>query len=296
VDDQFMGVPLGLVAISWLRQFKLILQENLPQMPNNVGLEGLGFVKDLYRRIDQISPLDFRVAARFTGQEALFVHQAIPEAVSNIKQMPETYTSFPDGLRVYGITPGRSPRIIRELVLDADYLRSFGELLVPESIWRALTRLNVWIEPALVAEWIRIMKDYLIGQRREIDEQALYRATRWADPERDVRVARDLAVELLRHSAIPQLGFVRVSVQRMAGRLSVSEAANVLAGMIDSLGRSHEFLADNVDCTKWPAWCRSATRTTDAHLLSLAGFNQAKLATLDAGIPGAFLLPFFERP
>ena len=57
-----------------------------------------------------------------------------------------------------------------------------------------------------------------------------------------------------------------------------------------------EFLANNVDCTKWPAWCRSATRTTDAHLLSLADVHRAKLATLDAGIPGAFLLPFFERP
>jgi predicted nucleic acid-binding protein len=93
-------------------------------------------------------------------------------------------------------------------------------------------------------------------------------------------------------SAIPQLGFVRVSVQRLPGRLSVSDAAKVLAGMIDSLGGSHEFLADNVDCTKWPAWCRSASRTTDAHLLSLPGVHRAKLATLDAGIPGAFLLPF----
>jgi SAM-dependent methyltransferase len=127
VNDQVVGVPLGLVAIFWLRQFKLVLQEKLPQMPNNVGIEGLGFVKDAYRRINHISPLDFRVAARFTGQEALFVHQAIRDAVANIKQMPATYTSFPDGLRVYGITPGRSPRVVRELVLDADYLRSFGE-------------------------------------------------------------------------------------------------------------------------------------------------------------------------
>ena len=42
----------------------------------------------------------------------------------------------------------------------------------------------------------------------------------------------------------------------MAGRLSVSEAAITLAGMIDSLGRSHEFLADDVDCTKWCASSR----------------------------------------
>lgn len=92
-------------------------------------------------------------------------------------------------------------------------------------------------------------------------------------------------------SAIPQLGFVRVSVQRLPGSVIVSEAAKVFAGMINSLGRSHQFLADNVDSTKWPDWCESASRTTDAHLLSLADAHQAKLATLDAGIPGAFLLP-----
>ena len=65
--------------------------------------------------------------------------------------MPAKHTSFPNGPRVYGITSGHRVRLARELVLDSDYLKSFGELLVSEPIWRALTRFNVWIEPALVA-------------------------------------------------------------------------------------------------------------------------------------------------
>jgi predicted nucleic acid-binding protein len=92
-------------------------------------------------------------------------------------------------------------------------------------------------------------------------------------------------------SGIPQLGFVRVSVQRAAGRLTVSEAARVLSSMLDALGQNHRFVADNIESIEWPDWCRSASRTTDAHLLSLASANQAELATLDNGIPGAFLLP-----
>ncbi|MBV8813038.1 MAG: PIN domain-containing protein [Verrucomicrobia bacterium] len=92
-------------------------------------------------------------------------------------------------------------------------------------------------------------------------------------------------------SAIPQLGFVRVSVQRTAGRLAPSEAAEVLAGMIDSLGTVHAFLTDTIQSTTWPSWCQSAGRSTDAHLLSLANAHKAKLATLDTGIPHAFLLP-----
>jgi hypothetical protein len=65
-----VAVPLRLVAVFWLRWFKPVLQAGLPQMPTNRGLCGLGFVNEAYRRITDISHLDFRVAARFTGQNA----------------------------------------------------------------------------------------------------------------------------------------------------------------------------------------------------------------------------------
>jgi hypothetical protein len=69
-------------------------------MPNNVGLDGFGFVKDAYQRITHLSHLDFRVAARFTGQDALPVHQAIRDAVSNIKvKTPSPETVF-DGMEL----------------------------------------------------------------------------------------------------------------------------------------------------------------------------------------------------
>jgi SAM-dependent methyltransferase len=202
VNDESVAVPLGLVAVFWLRQFKPVLQAGLPQMPGNTGLDGLGFVKDAFRSLNNISHLDFRVAARFTGNDAALVHQAIRDAVSNIRVMPVTHTSFPNGLRVYGVTPGRSPRLARELVLDPEYLRSYGELLVPEPIWRALTRFNVWVEPALVAEWIRIMKEYATGQGRQISDETFVRSTLWTDPERDVRIARSLALELLKRDQL----------------------------------------------------------------------------------------------
>jgi SAM-dependent methyltransferase len=79
-NEESIAVPLGLVALFWLRQFKPVLQAGLPQMPTNRGLDGLGFVKEAYRRITGISHLDFRVAARFTGQNASFLHQAITDA------------------------------------------------------------------------------------------------------------------------------------------------------------------------------------------------------------------------
>lgn len=90
-------------------------------------------------------------------------------------------------------------------------------------------------------------------------------------------------------SAIPEMGFVRVSVQRSIGRISVQQAAEVLEGMLKSLGQLHQFLPDDLGATEWPDWCGSAARTTDAHLLLLAQRHGLELATLDAGIPGAML-------
>jgi uncharacterized protein len=96
---------------------------------------------------------------------------------------------------------------------------------------------------------------------------------------------------LLLTSPIPELGFIRVSVQRTAGRVSVQEAGKTLSGMIRSLRSRHLFLPDNRAALEFPNWCRHASRTTDAHLLQLAELHGAQLATLDAGIPGAFVLP-----
>jgi predicted nucleic acid-binding protein len=91
-----------------------------------------------------------------------------------------------------------------------------------------------------------------------------------------IAAARKQKTAELLTSAIPELGFVRVSVQRTEGRVTVEEASRTLAGMLDSLGACHVFLP---------------SQTTDAHLLGLAEAHRARLATLDAGIPGAFLVP-----
>ncbi|MCC7374780.1 MAG: PIN domain-containing protein [Verrucomicrobiales bacterium] len=119
----------------------------------------------------------------------------------------------------------------------------------------------------------------------------------WADHAEHARAAAWIAQAkgrrgtLLLTSAIPQLGFVRVSVQRTGGQVTPADAGTTLAGMLTSLGSAHQFLPDDQLATGWPEWCRSASQTTDAHLLALAKAHQAELATLDTGIPSAFVVP-----
>lgn len=111
------------------------------------------------------------------------------------------------------------------------------------------------------------------------------RTVRWIAATRKRKATRLLT------SAIPELGFVRVSVQRAGGRVTVQEAGRTLTGMLRTLGARHRFLADDRPGDDLPEWCRGASRTTDAHLLRLAEARGARLATLDTGIPGAFLVP-----
>lgn len=65
-----------------------------------------------------------------------------------------------------------------------------------------------------------------LGWSDHIDHE---RAAVWVATCRKGRKARLLT------SAIPELGFVRVSVQRTAGRVSVAEASETLKGMLETL-------------------------------------------------------------
>jgi predicted nucleic acid-binding protein len=122
----------------------------------------------------------------------------------------------------------------------------------------------------------------------------------WADHAEHLRAAswirsvKRRGPDRLLTSAIPELGFVRVAVQRGGGRIRPDAAAATLESMVRSLGAKHRFLADDLSSTlPLPSWCESASGSTDAHLQALAARNGAVLATLDGGIPGAFLIPPF---
>ena len=119
----------------------------------------------------------------------------------------------------------------------------------------------------------------------------------WADHEDHLRAAKWIAAEIassanhILTSPIPELGFVRVSVQRGRGLVTPEQASTTLETMVRVLGPIYEFLPDDESARAWPPWCQGAARTTDAHLLALAGSHQVELATLDTGIPGAYLIP-----
>lgn len=199
--EDHVAVPMGLVALTWIRLYKPLLRADLPQAPLNRGCDRLGFARDAFRRLDAVSHHDLRVGMRFSGDVAAALHQAIKDAASTIVRMPVRYMTYPSGpkrpiLPVHGpVTKvGAAPPHVR---LDEEYLTAFGSMRVPAHLWAAVQRFSAWIEPALITEWIRLTKSYAERQRRRLDDAVLAAALTWSEPTRDVSVARAQAERLL---------------------------------------------------------------------------------------------------
>lgn len=198
-DDDHVGIPMGLVALTWIRLYKPLLAEDLPQNPSNRGSGRLGFAKAAFRRLEAVSHHDLRVGMQFTRDSGIALHQAIKDVVRTIVRMPARYMTYPNGTRpilpVHGaVTTLRAPSGVR---LDEPYLASFGTMRVPAHLWVAIQRFSAWIEPAIVAEWKRVTRAYAERQGRALNDIRLSAAMTWSDPIRDVRVPRERAEELL---------------------------------------------------------------------------------------------------
>ncbi len=89
-----MRLPLGLVALIWLRLYMPLVAADLPQTPGNRrGSEGLGFAGPGWKALvaGAASQRDLRVGAVFGGTAATAVHAALREAVVHVCGMPAQY-------------------------------------------------------------------------------------------------------------------------------------------------------------------------------------------------------------
>lgn len=90
--------------------------------------------------------------------------------------------------------------------------------------------------------------------------------------------------------AITELGFVRVAVQTGL-QLDVGSARKALEQLKKSSPVPFELLGDELGVDRLPAFARTPAKLTDGHLVELVRHHRAQLVTLDAGIPGALLVP-----
>lgn len=84
--------------------------------------------------------------------------------------------------------------------------------------------------------------------------------------------------------AISELGFLRISANAYRVPLDMS-----LAALDDLKIKGCGYIAD-CPPPKLFKWTRTGAQTTDAYLLQLAHRHKLRLATFDAGIPGAHFI------
>jgi len=195
-------VPLGLVALFWMRMYKPLIENALPQMPVSRFGVGPGFVTDSFLALRPVTAVELRTGSVFSGQTAKHLHRSLSEISQVIRNMPANYLRWPASDKpIFEVTRRRMAATPAQLQIDEAFLWSLGDFRIPLEIWQALTHYNVWIEPVLVSEWVRLIESYCNDGRPDIRTLA-FSLLAWVDPARDTSFAR-AAVDRIRAAGKP---------------------------------------------------------------------------------------------
>jgi SAM-dependent methyltransferase len=195
--ERHVELPLGLVALYWLRMFKPLIANDIPQRPGHA----MGFVTDAFLALNPLAASELRPGAVFTGHFGEALRRALGHAAKLIATMPATHLTFADNAPVFPTEYGRMPPGASSITLTQEFLWQYGTTQVPPTVWQALRRMAAWIEPMLVAEWIRLTKLYAERLGKRVTADQIMAALRWIDPERDTDFVRDLALRRLASGA-----------------------------------------------------------------------------------------------
>jgi SAM-dependent methyltransferase len=185
-------LPLGLVALYWLRAYKsLLLDAKIHQLPKGNGKPG--FAKDPFQKLHDVSPFDLKSGHHFQGEIAHSMYAAMKDIRDIIIKMPAHYTTYPGTDRpVFECKKYRmSAKRGSLLSLDQDFLASFGTFSIPKNLWDAMSQYACWIEPAIIGHWCQLMQDYDKKAGRNHPLEFYLNHLTWIDPERDTLAVRE---------------------------------------------------------------------------------------------------------
>lgn len=191
-----VSLPMGLIALYWLKLYKPLLDTFHMQQG---GGGRLGFVKSNgWETLTRYSANDFYIGRFiFDNDEAKSLYRTLKDISSTIKNMPAKYITLPGTTNgVFHVDLQRTSAPKSSLVLDYEFLKSMGTFHVPRSMWDVLTNYSVWIEPALVNEWVTLMEGYNRNHPNAYTKIDYLNALRWETPERSTVKVRDRVTAL----------------------------------------------------------------------------------------------------
>ncbi|WP_022941250.1 class I SAM-dependent methyltransferase [Psychromonas hadalis] len=192
-EDNRVILPVGLVALYWAHQYKdLIDKHQLFQSPNkNINM---GFMKaNGWHQLTQLQASDYRIGNLFSGDNAKAMFKMLSASVSNIKNMPCKFITYPNSEKSVFEVHSKTVRAKDSLFLDLTSLNAWGEFSIPEHLWIAFSRYACWIEPVLISEWVKTMAGYQGNKQYQAPEQQhkLYTALNWLEAKRSTTEVRN---------------------------------------------------------------------------------------------------------
>mgnify|MGYP000283004436 CR=1 FL=1 len=197
--DEHVALPVGLVALYWLKLYKPLVDQFAMQQ-NSSNSKGLGFIKENgWLQLTSHTSSDFYIGASYTGDDVVKpLYQALKDIASTIKNMPARYTTLPGtNTSVFHVELNRTKKPGSQLVIDFAFLASLGTFYVPKHIWDSLTQFSVWIEPALINEWSALMAGYGQNKAKAFTKLDYLNALRWDDPTRSTSRIRQRVNDLM---------------------------------------------------------------------------------------------------
>ncbi|KAB0304454.1 methyltransferase domain-containing protein [Vibrio fortis] len=206
-SDGKILLPVGLVALYWVRQFKRLIDidiEGSGIQQNSNTTKGLGFVKeDGWNQLKHLSADDLAIGAMFLGEEAKALQKLFSHTISTIKAGPVTfiYQGAKDNKLFEILPPAQRRKSLSSLVIDSDFLASFGYFTLDESLWECFRIYHSWIEPLVVNQWVMEMQRFETNRERNISLQTYHDCLVWIDHNHDTRDVRKRVEQLRKEQA-----------------------------------------------------------------------------------------------
>jgi SAM-dependent methyltransferase len=199
-QDGRVTISLGLVALYWIRLFKRLVDNNIQQSSDPA--KGLGFVTDKgWNLLTHLTADDFAIGTLLTGQDAVAFNQLMRDTLTTIKAGPVTYIwQGHKDHRLFDLRRPKAPRVqgrnSDHVLIDKQFLASFGEFELSESMWDCLRIYGCWIEPLLLQQWVSEMQKYELNRQQQWPLEFYYHHLRWLDQQHDTALVRKRVAQL----------------------------------------------------------------------------------------------------
>ncbi len=202
-SDGKVALPLGLVALYWIRQFKRLIDKEDIQQNSNSSI-GLGFIKqDGWVKLNEfkLAADDLSIGSIFHGEHAKAIDKTIRDTLATIKDGPVKFTYERNLDNPYFTMERERTKHGDSIVIDGQFLQSYGKFVLDESLWDCFRLYHSWIEPLVVNQWIKEMQRFQRNKERDISLQIYHDCLVWIDKEHDTKDVRK-RVEQLRKQDI----------------------------------------------------------------------------------------------